>query len=111
MLSISLSIVSFISLAICGPVTNLVLHEQRDSVPDGFVQNGPAPPSQVVNLKFALVQNNMAGLEEALYSVSTPSSASYGQHLSKEQVSTSFCRSIHYTLTDTNVALLVYYNR
>lgn len=36
--------------------------------------------------RLALKQNNMDGLIEALYDVSTPSSAKYGQHLSKYEV-------------------------
>jgi hypothetical protein len=33
-----------------------------------------------------MVPNNIAGLEEQLMAVSTPSSATYGQHLTKEEV-------------------------
>ncbi|KAI0062168.1 family S53 protease [Artomyces pyxidatus] len=63
----------------------MLVLERRDSAPSGFVHVGAAPPTQVLTLRFSLAQNNFAGLEEALYAVSTPGSAVYGQHLSKEE--------------------------
>ncbi|KAA1474770.1 family S53 protease [Dentipellis sp. KUC8613] len=68
------------------PGDALHIHERRDAPPDGFVENGPAPPDFIMNLRLALVQNSIAVLEEKLYEVSTPGGPSYGQHLSKEAV-------------------------
>jgi tripeptidyl-peptidase I len=65
---------------------NMIVHERREAVPSGFVKLGSAPESQVINLRLSLVQGDMAGLEDRLMAVSTPSSAEYGQFLSKEQV-------------------------
>lgn len=65
---------------------SMQLHETRESIPAGFVQSGAAPADQMLELQFGLVQNNPKGLEDALYSVSTPSSAEYGQFLTKEEV-------------------------
>ncbi|ETW82604.1 serine protease S53 [Heterobasidion irregulare TC 32-1] len=62
------------------------VHEKRENVPQGFVKTDTAPSSQVLSLRLALVQNNPQGLEDALYSVSTPSSPKYKQYLSKEEV-------------------------
>ncbi|KAF8488535.1 family S53 protease-like protein [Gautieria morchelliformis] len=79
----------FLTLACAKPAPhNLVVHERRESIPDGFVQDGAAPSDTTLNLRLALVSNNMPGLEQALYDVSTPSSSQYGQHLSKEEVET-----------------------
>ncbi|KAI0675069.1 family S53 protease [Trametes maxima] len=64
----------------------MALHEVREDIPDGFVNSGSAPQDAVLNLRLALVQSDAAGLEKALMDVSTPSSALYGQHLSKEEV-------------------------
>ncbi|KAJ7500360.1 subtilisin-like protein, partial [Mycena galericulata] len=64
----------------------MVLHERRDVVPAGFVQSGPAPGSQVLNLSINLASNDLAGLENALNAAAAPTSSSYGQWLSKEQV-------------------------
>lgn len=47
---------------------------------------GPAAPETVLTLRFALVQNNLTGLIDTLYDVSTPSSPNYGAYLSKEEV-------------------------
>ncbi|KAI0645469.1 family S53 protease [Trametes meyenii] len=64
----------------------MALHEVMEDIPDGFVHSGSAPQDTVLNLRLALVQSDTAGLEKALMDVSTPSSALYGQHLSKEEV-------------------------
>jgi len=64
----------------------MVVHERREAVPSGFVQNGAAPQAQVLNLRLALVQSDRAGLEDALMAVSTPGDAQYGKFLSKEEV-------------------------
>ncbi|KIJ26281.1 hypothetical protein M422DRAFT_38294 [Sphaerobolus stellatus SS14] len=77
---------SFISLAVASPLQNLVLHEKMNAIPDGFTHNGPAAASTTLNLRINLASNNMAGLEDALFAVSTPDSAQYGQHLTKEEV-------------------------
>ncbi|TFK49384.1 subtilisin-like protein [Heliocybe sulcata] len=80
-------IASLVALACASPATrNLVLHESRDGVPDGYVKSGSASPDANLKLRIALVQGDMAGLEKALYDVSTPSSSLYGQHLSKQEV-------------------------
>lgn len=63
--------------------------EQRSDIPIGFAKGSPAPATKVVNLRLALKQNDMAGLEKALYDVSTPGSELYGQHLTKEEVNKS----------------------
>ncbi|KAI0689958.1 family S53 protease [Cytidiella melzeri] len=62
------------------------VHESRTSLPEGFVQDGPADANAVMNMRIALTQNNAAGLEKALMDVSTPGNALYGQHLTKEEV-------------------------
>ncbi|KAF7308336.1 Family S53 protease [Mycena chlorophos] len=62
-------------------------HQQfRRSAPSGFTSLGSAPSSQTLNLKIALTSANAPGLEDALLDVSTPSSANYGKHLTKDQV-------------------------
>ncbi|KAF8958727.1 family S53 protease-like protein [Flammula alnicola] len=65
---------------------DLLVHEQRDAIPDGFVKAAAAPADNVLNLRIALTQSDPAGLEKALFDVSTPGSALYGQHLTKEEV-------------------------
>ncbi|KAF7324468.1 Subtilisin-like protein [Mycena sanguinolenta] len=91
-----LGVASFIALALAlasaKPLADsLVVLERRDALPEGFVQTGAAPATQVLNLKINLVQNNLAGLESALYDAATPGSAKYGQWLSSDEVA-SFAR-------------------
>ena len=71
--------------------SGMIVRSTRSDVPVGFVHQGPAPGDKSIPLRIALAQNNIAGLEKALYDVSTPSSPNYGKHLSKEQV----CVYIH----------------
>ncbi|KAJ7035833.1 peptidase S8/S53 domain-containing protein [Mycena alexandri] len=68
---------------VCG---GFVVLERRDNPPNGFLRVGPSPPATILNLRLALTQNDMAGLQETVYDVSTPGNARYGQYLSKEQV-------------------------
>lgn len=63
----------------------MVVHETQ-KLPRGFSQQGPASADTVLNMRIALTQADRDGLIEALMDVSTPSSASYGKHLTKEQV-------------------------
>lgn len=78
---------AFVAIASASPTFNdLVVHEQRNGPPSGFVSKGAARADKVLNLRIALVQRDMSGLEERLYDVSTPGSPHYGQHLSKEEV-------------------------
>ncbi|PSR73915.1 hypothetical protein PHLCEN_2v10273 [Hermanssonia centrifuga] len=81
-------LVSLFALALGNPLSRrtMQLHESRDEVPEGFVQQGAAPSDTMLKMRIALTQNNIGGLQEALMDVSTPSSALYGQHLSKEEV-------------------------
>ena len=65
---------------------SLTVHDKRSTVPSGFTLDSAAPADQVLNLRVALANSNITGLESELYAVSTPSSSRYGQHLTKDQV-------------------------
>ena len=81
------TLLAFVSIALSSPVfNNFVVHESRKDVPSGFVKSGSAPAGEVLQLRLALVQGDMAGLEEKLFAVSTPDSPLYGQFLTKEEV-------------------------
>ncbi|KAJ6450110.1 family S53 protease [Mycena sanguinolenta] len=83
----SLFLASLLSLAAASPAfQSFVLQESLKSAPSGFSTSGPAADSTTLNLRIALASSNFAGLEQALYDVSTPSSANYGKHLSKAEV-------------------------
>ncbi|KAJ7768843.1 Pro-kumamolisin, activation domain-containing protein, partial [Mycena metata] len=60
--------------------------ERRNSPPSGFSRVGPSPPDTVLNLRLGLTQNNISGLDDTVYEVSTPGNSRYGQYLSKEEV-------------------------
>ncbi|KII88063.1 hypothetical protein PLICRDRAFT_30516 [Plicaturopsis crispa FD-325 SS-3] len=87
MVFLSVALASLLAVAHANPLArNLVVHESRESAPDGFVHAGAAPADTVLNMRIALVQSDPSGLEQALMDVSTPSSALYGQHLTKDEV-------------------------
>ncbi|KAJ7144419.1 family S53 protease [Mycena epipterygia] len=64
----------------------MAVHESRATPARGFVNSGVAPAGKELTLRIALKQNDMAGLEAALYQVSDPASALYGQFLTQEEV-------------------------
>jgi tripeptidyl-peptidase-1 len=64
----------------------MIVHNSRRAPPTGFASNGPALAEETIDIRIALTSNNMTGLEDALYDVSTPTSANYRKFLSKEQV-------------------------
>lgn len=67
--------------------SSMIIHSKRSETPAGFAQQGSASANQTLPLRIAIKQSNITGLEQALYDVSTPKSANYGKHLTKEQVS------------------------
>jgi tripeptidyl-peptidase-1 len=73
---------------ICSASNVLILHEKRDAVPAGFVLSRSAPSDTMLDLRMALKQSDTAGLEQALYAVSTPGNPAYGKHLTSEEVCT-----------------------
>ncbi|KAJ7144398.1 family S53 protease-like protein [Mycena epipterygia] len=79
---------SFLLLVAAKPMDRraMVVHESRAVAANGFVDSGPAPAAEVLTLRIGLKQNNMAGLEAALYQVSDPASDLYGQFLTQAEV-------------------------
>ncbi|KAI0064312.1 family S53 protease [Artomyces pyxidatus] len=79
---------AFVALACAKPhvARDMLLHDRRDAAPRGFIKSGPAPADTELRLRLALKQTDIEGLKTALVDVSTPSSANYGNHLSKEEV-------------------------
>ncbi|EPS96634.1 hypothetical protein FOMPIDRAFT_1167297 [Fomitopsis schrenkii] len=64
----------------------LQVHEARTVVPPGYTLVSAAAPDTVLQLRVALVQNNIDGLIDALYDVSGPDSSNYGRYMTKEEV-------------------------
>nr|GAT55465.1 family S53 protease-like protein [Mycena chlorophos] len=79
---------ALVALALATPTDRsaLVVHEHRAQPARGFVNLGAAPAETQLTLRLLLKPNNIAGLEGRLLSVSDPSSQSYGQHLSIDEV-------------------------
>ena len=81
-----------VSCALASPaLRNMVVHEQIHTAPEGFAAKGPADATQMLNMRIALKQTNIEGLQEKLMAVSDPASAEYGQHLTKEEVRARGC--------------------
>lgn len=89
MVASHLFLVSLFGLVLGTPLSGtrraMVIHEKQD-LPSGFSIVGPASPDTVLNMRVSLTPPDRDGLINALMDVSTPSSASYGEHLTKEQV-------------------------
>ncbi|KAJ4467466.1 subtilisin-like protein [Lentinula edodes] len=63
-----------------------IVHEKRDSAPIGFTHLSSAPDDQILNLRINLAMGNQAGLEAALQEASSPTSPTFREWLTKEQV-------------------------
>ena len=80
-------LISLFAIALANPFSRRAVQVLETQVmPEGFSQQGPAPSDQVLNMRLALTQNNRNGLIQALMDVSEPTSALYGQYLTKEEV-------------------------
>ncbi|CCM00838.1 uncharacterized protein FIBRA_02880 [Fibroporia radiculosa] len=61
------------------------VHRRANGPPADFTLVGVAPTNTVLSFRLALTQSNPAGLEEALYNVSMPSSLAYKKYLDKAE--------------------------
>ena len=76
------------SLSLGTPVgRSMQIHEVRQVIPNDFTLAGPAPLEATLDMRIALVQNNISGLINALHDVSDPARENYGKHLTKAEVS------------------------
>jgi tripeptidyl-peptidase I len=77
-----------LSLVAARPSTyrTMIVHESRQVAPAGFTLTKAAPSDTILNLRIALKESDPDGLKAALMDVSSPGSAKYGHHLSKEEV-------------------------
>ncbi|CCM00835.1 uncharacterized protein FIBRA_02877 [Fibroporia radiculosa] len=81
-----IALLSFLAYAYGNPVRYGSLNKLRRASPQtGFTLVGAAPSDTTLNIRIALAQSDSAGLDAALYDVSTPTSPNYGHHLSKEE--------------------------
>jgi tripeptidyl-peptidase-1 len=89
MLFVTLFFASALVPALAAPdaYKTLIRHEERSVAPSSFVHKGSVPENTTLNLRIALMQGDIPGLEKALYDVSDPSSPLYGEHLSKDEAS------------------------
>jgi tripeptidyl-peptidase-1 len=64
----------------------MIIYSSREAAPAGFISNGSSPAEKTIDIRIVLTSNDMPGLQNALYDVSTPKSTNYRNFLSKEQV-------------------------
>ncbi|EJD49916.1 subtilisin-like protein [Auricularia subglabra TFB-10046 SS5] len=91
-------------LLLVASASALRVHERRSVVPSGFRSAGSAPAGHTLNLRIALQNNNLKGLEDALMDAATPGSANFRQWLSKGQVE-AFSRPTEETVNVVNAWL------
>lgn len=86
MLSSTTVLLALLASAWAAPAS-WVVHESRDSAPQGYVRSSAAPADHMISMRINLAQGNLAGLENALQAASAPSSPTFRQWLSTDQVS------------------------
>jgi tripeptidyl-peptidase-1 len=74
------------ALAALGQCGSTVL-ESLPANPRGWTRLGDASPDQILKLRIALHQPNEALFERTLYEISDPAHPKYGQHLSRDELS------------------------
>jgi tripeptidyl-peptidase-1 len=62
------------------------VHEQLAAVPNGWAISEPLSSTTEIKLSVGLTHSNIDQLESRLYAVSTPNSASYGNHLDLDEI-------------------------
>ncbi|KAJ6527418.1 family S53 protease [Mycena capillaripes] len=78
--------IAFLFLLLAGVHANFVVLEKRGGPPSGFLRVGPTPLEHTLHLRLALTQNNIAGLQDTVYDISTPGNVRYGQYLTQDEV-------------------------
>lgn len=67
-----------------------VVHEKLAALPLGWTATAAADTSSPVSFTIALTQQNIDQLETKLLAISTPGSASYGQHMDVDDLNAFF---------------------
>lgn len=65
---------------------NHVVHEKRTFEPIDWIQDRRLEAHKILPMRIGLTQQNLHRVEEMLMAVSHPESATYGQHLSPDEV-------------------------
>jgi len=86
MVRAALVLASFLALVNATPLGRKLAPHESVSLPAGFKFVKDADPSTVLNLRFALKNTDMDGLRAAVLEGSTPSSSTYGVHLSVDEM-------------------------
>jgi tripeptidyl-peptidase-1 len=86
MRSVLLGVAVVCAMVTAKPTESLIVQDTRSISPAGFVNTGLVNPKMTLNLRMALEHSNFEGLHDALMDVSTPGLATYGQHLTKSEV-------------------------
>ncbi|KZV65057.1 family S53 protease [Peniophora sp. CONT] len=79
-------LLSLVSLARAWPLDTRHILDRRESVPSGFVKVSAAPSDSTFELRIQLTNSDIAGLEDRLKTVSSPSSPEYGKWLTRDEV-------------------------
>ncbi|KAJ7696955.1 peptidase S8/S53 domain-containing protein [Mycena rosella] len=81
-----LKTITFFALLLATVQSEVLVLEKRDAPPAGFLRVGPTPADQILNLRLALTQGNIAGLQDTVYEINTPGNTRYGQYLTLHEV-------------------------
>ena len=86
MVAKSLLFAALFAVALGNPVRRAMRVHETMELPEGFSHLRAAAPDTMIDMRIALTQSDRDGLIKALMDVSEPTSALYGQHLTREEV-------------------------
>ena len=83
---VSTVLLALVAAASATSFSTLDVHESLPAVPHGYTQLAAAPADHTLTLRIGLTANDLPGLQKSFEEISTPGSAQYRKHLSKEEV-------------------------
>lgn len=93
MILFGLTSLLLVSSSLAAAVLPHEIHELRDIIPAGWTRGSRLNKRTILPVRIALKQNNLDNLHDYLMQVSDPSSSTYGQHWTLDQVKDTFAPS------------------
>ena len=88
-----LTVGALVLSALATPTPNLIQHEKRDGLPQGWKRTQKTPGHEIIPMRIALTQGNLDNGHQYLIDLSHPRSPNYGKHWSAKAVAEAFAPS------------------
>ncbi|CAG8232487.1 unnamed protein product [Penicillium salamii] len=79
-------VLCYFQIASALPGLNYQRVEKLEAAPHGWSKQSKPRPTQLIQFRLAITQNNTASFEQKVIDLSTPGHPSYGQHMKRDEV-------------------------